>query len=162
MEKRFASLAPGNKVSGYAVKWNDKNFIPELNSNEIFKRGSLSVPEHGAPLFVQHSQDGIPIANSKAGTLKFENTPEGLHFEADLPKSAAAVKEAVSRRDLGGASVGFYSIKEARSADGDRIIEKAELQELSLVATPANRGTELNLRNKKPRRRSLSRLIVGV
>ena len=148
MERRFQNLEKG-KVSGYAIRWNQATHIDELGMPEFFEPNSIEIPECGVPLFFEH-EPRKPLGNSKAGTLKFENKPEGLWFECELPKSCKYEREAVARGDIQGASIAFLTERDAIE-NGQRRVESATLQELSLVTSPAHKNTEVTLRKTRPR-----------
>ena len=161
MERRFTSAESIKKgtISGYAVKWNTPVFVDEIGRLESFKPGSLKIPPEGCPLFFQH-RDDRPLANSKAQTIRFKDDGKGLFFEADLPKSAVFERESIERGDIGGASVGFFATAEDYS-NGDRVIQDAILEELSLVCSPAHTGTEVQLRKtrKGPKKNKWTKLL---
>ena len=135
----------GNTITGIAVPYNSSSVL--LNDRprpyrERFAPGSFpNIGDH-VSLFVGHDHRSLPLARVGAGTLSFEESPEGLRFKATLPESRADVLEAVSRGDIGGVSIGFNSIEDdwqhrSNKMPSDRIVSQASLFELSLVASGA-------------------------
>ena len=160
--KRFSKIE--GKAEGYAVLWNTKAFVPQDGVHETFERGSLKLlPDRAVGLYVQHNERGVPLANSKAGTLKFENRPEGLWFEADIDPDRKDVLSALRRKDLSGVSVHFGLI-DARYDGKTRTIKKALLKELSFVDNPVHQSGGVSLRNKSFPEKKLkwNKLIIGV
>ena len=136
IEKRFNTIAHNEGiVEGYAVKWNKPALIPQLGTKEQFERGSLKAPRP-VTLLSQHD-NSIVLGSTKSKTLELEEDDIGLKFKCQLPASAVATREALSRGDLSGASIGFHCHKDDRSS-GVRKITKADLSEISLVTDPAH------------------------
>ena len=145
LEKRHGGVeftTPKGEVSGYVCRWDTPHFIDELGKKESFKKGCFSWPRNVA-LYAQHAPHRV-LASSKAGTLRLEETQEGLKFKALLPKSALDTREALERGDLCGASAGFYTDEDSHEM-GQRVVEKARLSEISLVHDASHPHTELSL-----------------
>ncbi len=133
----------GNAITGIAVPYNSSSVLLRDRPRpyrERFAPGAF--PEIGdhVSMFVGHDHRSLPLARVGAGTLSFEETPEGLRFRATLPESRADVLEAVKRGDIGGVSIGFNSIEDdwqhrSNKMPSDRTVSKASLFELSLVAS---------------------------
>jgi HK97 family phage prohead protease len=132
---------------------------------EMFAPGSIALGprERDVKLLVGHN-GGLPLANTKHGSLKLRLDQAGLRFYATLGDSTTArdAYEAVSRGDLSGASVGFR-IK----PDGERWTEQAgaarrellaiELFEISLTALPVDALTAVEAHALDVGRRLLAR-----
>lgn len=96
-----------------------------------------------------------PLGSTKANTLRFFDSPEGLRFELELPDTTVGRDFAVliSRGDVQGASLGFRTRGEewrfAKNKDesDERVITDAEVYEVSLTHIPAYEGTTAALRN---------------
>ena len=146
LERRAAPGALKGQVEGYAVYWDRPSEVGGLQ--ESFRRDSLKPSKSGVSLYLQHNGEGLPLATSQAGTLQLEADERGLKFRAQLPDSAAAVKESVLRGDLSGASVAFYDAQDDISG-GKRVIREASLYEISLVDKPAH-VSEVSLRKNSP------------
>ena len=148
IEVRYTTLTQAEtdqRVSGVAVPYEKLSHVLSGHSRkgfrEKFARGSAEVSPDTV-LMMQHDQQGIPLARVGAGTLRFNQSPEGLMFEADLPESRADVREAVARGDLAAASVGFI-LKDGgerwthASTGSVRTVQAAQILEVSLVVSPA-------------------------
>lgn len=87
------------------------------------------------------------MARVGAGTLQFEESPNGLMFRAVLPESREDIREALRRGDLDGSvSIGFVCEDDEwvhGSAASLRTVRSGEIVELSIVsqAAYAARGT---------------------
>ena len=91
---------------------------------------------------VEHS-DGQLLARTKNGSLRLEDSPEGLHFEFDAPTTTLGEDTLVQVREglINGCSFGFICMEENYSYEDNkevRTILEARLLEVSLVlSTPA-------------------------
>ena len=114
-----------------------------------------------------HSMDR-PIGSRRAGTARFEDGPDGLRFEVDLPDEAAQptyLRDFMLARDAGmvspGVSPGFRvppstavpNAEELVPEPGNpgvmiRKINHAVLREVSLVTAAAYEGTEIDVRGE--------------
>ena len=147
MEKRFSDSLSCNEqgiVSGYALFWDKPSFIDKIGKHERFKKGSLKLSRHGVVSLFQHEQ-GRPLGSTKSKTLKIKEDDKGLYFELKLPENEKTVRELVKRGDLQGASVCFSALKSDYST-GQRVIEDAVLDEISLVSRPCHES-EINYRS---------------
>ena len=149
MEKRFRQISSYDdsqgKVSGYALLWNTPAKVSSLGGRlESFDKDSVKFADT-VLLHCQHNEN-LVLGNSRAGTLKLSKDQKGLFFEAVLPKSATATREALSRKDLDGCSIGFKCLEDDLSGN-TRKIKRCLIKEISLVADPVHK-TELNYRNK--------------
>jgi len=151
MEQRFATASYKEGVaSGHALYWDRPSYIPQLGRHESFSPNSFDIPK-SVPVYLQHDRSN-PLANSASGTCKLKQTSSGLEYEISLPKSAIKERELLERGDLQGVSIGFQC-KQQRIENGIRKIDRAILNELSLVCNPSHK-TSLSYRNKgepKPR-----------
>lgn len=140
-----------NSIAGIAVPY-DRYSHPIRNEaprpfRERIMPNALTV-QASTVMHVQHDRTGVPLARVGAGTLRFEEQADGLHFEATLPSTRSDVLEALTRGDLDGSvSIGFMvdddkwtHMKEQSLRD----VTSGRLVELSLVtagAYPGARGT---------------------
>ena len=135
-------------ITGIAVPYNSSSQL--LNDRprpyrEEFRQGSFPHIGDSVALFLQHDHKGLPLARTGAGTMTFTESERGLLFSADLPESRPDILEAVTRGDIAGVSIGFSAISDdwnhrGASMPSTRIVTKAHLYELSLVANPAYPG----------------------
>jgi HK97 family phage prohead protease len=128
------TAVPYNRLSEVLQTGNGRGF------REKFAPGAAKVDDLTV-MYMQHDQQGIPLGRVGAGTLRFREEPDGLKFEADLPESRQDVREAVARRDLIAASVGFILDDDGDSwvhsrSGSVRTVRAARIIEVSLVSVP--------------------------
>ena len=135
----------GNVLEGVAVPFNEYTEIREggVPFREKFNPGSITVPDH-AVLQFSHESGGVPLARAGAGTITFEDTPEGLRFTASIPEARTDIIEALERGDLDGSvSIGFYTVRDRKTPVRKgkvaylREIEEATMDHLAVVERPA-------------------------
>jgi len=135
----------GNTISGIAVPYGSSSVLLRDRPRpyrERFAAGAFPQIDEGVALYVGHDHRSLPLGRVGAGTLSFEESPEGLRFKATLPESRSDVLEAVKRGDLGGVSIGFSPVEDdwthrSGKLPSDRLVTKATLYELSLVSAGA-------------------------
>jgi HK97 family phage prohead protease len=93
-----------------------------------------------------------PLGSTGSGTLKLWDTSIGLNFELIPGRTTAGrdALESIRRGDCKGVSFGFKINKASWKITGKgkvRVIEDAELFELSAVVWPAYKGTTIGTRN---------------
>ena len=146
------AVVDGNTVTGIAVPYNSSSVLLRDRPRpyrERFAPGAFpEIGEHVA-LFIGHDHRSLPLARVGAGTLSFSESDEGLRFTATLPESRSDVLEAVRRGDIGGVSIGFNSDDDEwnhrrGTQPSDRLVKKASLFELSLVAAGAYPGAKFD------------------
>ena len=104
----------------------------------MFRRGSVELLEP-VTLNLQHDPERR-IASTADGTLRVSDGPDALRLEADL-RDGSAELELVRRGALRGLSSEFYAIRETRSAEGLRVIERAAVPAFGLVDRGSYRTT---------------------
>ena len=129
-------------------------------------RFAVEESEREVHLLSGHSYDR-PLASKRRGTLRLEDSDDGLRFEADLPEEAAQpswMRDTVLSLEaglVGGISPGF-SVPPASAVPNAerlipepgnpgvqiRVIREAVLHELSLVTRPAYPATDIDLRGE--------------
>ena len=95
----------------------------------------------------------IPLARVGAGTLRFQETPEGLRFNASLSATRPELIDAIKRGDLPGASIGFRSVSDSwitQATPPIRKVAAAAIVELSLVVSPAFSGATVAAMEANP------------
>ena len=156
IEYRSAKLedvqVEGRTISGVAVPYNSSSQL--LNDRarpyrEQFRQGAFPHIGDNVALYLQHDHKGLPLARTGAGTLSFTESERGLLFEAQLPDSRPDIAEAVARGDVAGVSIGFTALDDdwnhrTSKMPSSRVVNKAHLFELSLVANPAYPGAIIN------------------
>jgi uncharacterized protein len=141
----------GTRIGGYAVVFDQPTRLvgyrpkPE-GFTEVVKPGSLRI----APdlrLLWGHDRNA-PLANLAKGTLNVRIDNKGLFFEADLPESATREREAVARGDADGMSFQFDLLKDNWIKDTRELVDM-QINEISITAFPAYKGTSVQLRSKQ-------------
>ena len=144
MERRATELRAGDgrTLSGLAVPYGVETTFG--GQRERFEIGS-AVSTREAVLNLHHRIDR-PLAR-EPNTLRFESRADGLHMTATLPETAEAndALALVRAGVLSGLSVEFASVRE-RMADGVRVIEKAKIGGLAVVARAAYPTTRVEAR----------------
>lgn len=105
------------------------------NFKEVYERGCFgeSLKQDDPRVLFNHNPDYV-LGRQSAGTARFWEEPDGLHYEADLPDTQAArdLKVLLERGDISGSSAAFYILShrwEQRGSTRVRVIEKAQLVE---------------------------------
>jgi len=131
----------GRTLSGTAMRYGDTS--PDFN--ERFLPGAFA-PVPDVPMRLQHDA-GMEIL--PAGGFVLNDTPRALEVRAELPAGSGPLA-LVRRGALSGWSVGFHARAERREA-GVRVIERAQLVEISLVDSGAYPGATAEVRARSGR-----------
>lgn len=117
---------------------------------ERFEPGSLLV-EPNAYLEYRHNP---MVAVAHGDDFVIEDTPQALMGRATLPNIPAAdlALEEVRSGRITGFSVAFKALEETRDADGIRVIQKAIVPRVGLVAKPSYQGSMVEARSERRRR----------
>lgn len=116
----------GRTLTGSAIPYGEQ----ARDRAEMFRAGSVELLEP-VTLNLQHDPERR-IASTADGTLRVSDGPDVLTLEADLREGSAEL-ELVRRGALTGLSSEFYAIRETRSAEGLRVIERAAVPAFGLV-----------------------------
>lgn len=117
---------------------------------EVVRSGAFTktLSENPDVIFcLNHGWDGVPMARTKAGTLRLSEDSTGLYSEADLDGSRADVYQVQSAMDAGeldAMSFAFYVVRQMWSPDYEqRDIQEVDLDggDTSVVTWPANPAT---------------------
>ena len=164
LEKRYKDhkiRQKENSIEGYVLKWNQEADLGN-GVSERFNPDSIMIDDNAEMLF-NHNPDSL-LGRNKAN-LHFENREDGLYYRLDMLDTSLSsdVKEMIREKVITGASLGFVPEKEHMEGN-TRVIDKANLQELSLVTTPAYESSSAMLRSLKNRLKNLhwGRLILDV
>ena len=100
------------------------------------------------------NHDSNLILGRTPNTLRLSADDHGLHYENDLPETTLGrdVHELVRRGDLRGSSFAFKPTRKKWVRDGDLdvlIIYDLDFYDVSLVTSPAYRGTTASLRSEQ-------------
>jgi HK97 family phage prohead protease len=147
----------GRTLAGYAAVYGQESreiieggrrFIERIAPgafNETLKSGG------DVKLFINHRTDEIPLARTRAGTLKLRSDRNGLAFEAELPETSRAeeLRVALERGDMSGEmSFGFFVVEDSWNKDrSERLVKRASLVEISAVTDAAYPQTSSSLRS---------------
>lgn len=122
---------------------------------ETIARGAAdkSVREQdGVFMFFDH--EGLPLASTKAGSLRLESDNVGLYSAATIDPRSAWSMEIVHRLDSGdldAMSFAFQVLRQEWNEDyTERRILEVKLFDVSVVSFPANPATVVGLRNTEP------------
>lgn len=143
IETSPTTTSDGFRIAGLAVPFNQLSH-PLPDGGRMFRERiepNALTWDDKTVLLTQHAHDGVPLARVGSGTMIFENTPDGVRFEATLPESRADVREALERGDLpGDVSIGFY-VEDDRWTHAKkgsmRTVTAGHIVELSLVVSGA-------------------------
>lgn len=143
--------AVGKKIFGmipYGSESVDLGGFTEVLQPGCF-RGSL---ERGDKImsFWGHD-DRKPLGNSKNGTLKVKDSPEGLRFEITPPDTswAADALASISSGVINTCSFGMRVISDKWEGNNLRTVVDADLLEISPVSMAAYQSTSVSVRSKK-------------
>ena len=124
----------GRTLTGPAIPYSEQ----ARDRPEMFRPGSVELLEP-VTLNLQHDPERR-IASTADGTLRVSDGPDALRLEADLREGSAELA-LVRRGALSGLSSEFYAIRETRSAEGLRVIERAAVPAFGLVDRGSYRTT---------------------
>lgn len=147
-------------IGGYALRYNSPTKIIDLWGDEFleeFAQGAFdeSIQSRVVKALWNH-QISYPLGSTRSQTLRFNEDPEGLNYDVDLPGNTWGndAYESVKRGDVDGSSFGFITKDEKWSVidyEGKmidkRTITRAELIEVSPCTFPAYDSSEINCRS---------------
>jgi len=149
------------RVSGYAAVFGEETNIGGMFT-EVIQRGAFkdAVGRDDVVFLINH--EGLPLARTRSGTLTLREDDHGLYMEATLDASDPDVRSIIpkmKRGDLDKMSFAFIPTRQSwdeKSKMPKRMIEEAELFDVSIVTTPAYSGTEIGLRSLDAHRKATS------
>ena len=159
----------GRTLTGVALRYGQPNERAAPGApagSEMFAPGSVELLEP-VTLNLQHDPQRR-IASTGDGDLRVIDGADALRIEADL-RDGSAELELVRRGALTGLSVEFYAIRQHRSAEGLRVLERAAVPAIGLVDRGSYRtglqlrqaAETLNLESRARSGRSMSAPIPG-
>jgi len=151
--------ADGIKVEGYAAVFNEETEIAGLFREKI-ESGAFSeaIGRDDVVFLINH--EGLPLARTRSGTLTLTEDDRGLKMATTLDPDDPDVRNIagkMKRGDLDKMSFAFLPEVQEWDDSGDlpvRTIKKASLFDVSVVTTPAYKGTEIGLRSLDAFRRA--------
>lgn len=165
MDKEQRSLLPGagvevrkadgqpTKISGYAVKWNQRSNPIFGMFEETFVKGAFTrtLAERSDQIYAAWNHNPAEILGRAPGTLKLEEDEVGLRYEISPPSWADKYVESIERGDVRGSSFIFRAVKqewdESNPAMELRTVTEADLFEVSPVTTPAYPTSSVGIRS---------------
>lgn len=145
------------RVAGYAAVFGEETNIGGMFTEQI-ERGAFkdAIGRDDVVFLINH--DGLPLARTRSGTLTLEEDERGLYMEASLDPTDPDVRSIVpkmKRGDLDKMSFAFVPTRQSWDDSSEmpkRMIEEAQLYDVSIVTTPAYNGTEIGLRSLEQHR----------
>ena len=137
----------GRVLSGVAMTYGTPGRT--YRGTERFEAGAFGQSVNGDLILnLYHDQDR-PLARTNGGGLTIADTAESLSMRAELPNTRDAddALELVRSGVLRGLSVEFHP-EQVRSEKGSRVISRARLVGIGLVARPAYDSTSVQARKK--------------
>jgi HK97 family phage prohead protease len=151
LEVKFSEPSELGEFSGIASVFGEVDLMGDMVAPGAF-RGSLA--EHKSrgrmPLLLWMHDISAPIGR----WLDVRETAEGLAVKGRLILDTIRGREAyalLKERALDGLSIGFRTLKSARTKTG-RILQEVQLEEISLVALPALASARVTSVKSQPRR----------
>ena len=146
------------RVSGYAAVFGEETNIGGMFTEQI-QRGAFkdAIGRDDVVFLINH--EGLPLARTRSGTLTLEEDERGLYIEASLDATDPDVRSIVpkmKRGDLDKMSFAFVPTRQSWDDSSEmpkRMIEEAQLYDVSIVTTPAYNGTEIGLRSLEQHRK---------
>jgi HK97 family phage prohead protease len=140
------------KVAGYAAVFGEETNIGGMFTESI-QRGAFkdAIKRDDVVFLINH--EGLPLARTRSGTLKLSEDERGLYMEAMLDQSDPDVRSIVPKMKRGDLDKMSFAFRPVRQMWDDstpiprRVIQEAQLFDVSIVTTPAYDGTEIGLRS---------------
>ena len=145
------------RVAGYAAVFNEETNIGGMFT-EVIMRGAFTnaIGRDDVVFLINH--EGLPLARTRSGTLTLVEDERGLYMEAMLDQTDPDVRSIVpkmKRGDLDKMSFAFRPVRQKWDDSAKmpkRMIQEAQLFDVSIVTTPAYDGTEIALRSLEKHR----------
>ena len=140
------------RVAGYAAVFDEETDIGGMFT-EVIMRGAFTnaIGRDDVVFLINH--EGLPLARTRSGTLRLVEDERGLYMEAMLDQTDPDVRSIVpkmKRGDLDKMSFAFRPVRQKWDDNAKmpkRMIEEAQLFDVSIVTTPAYDGTSIGLRS---------------
>lgn len=136
----YGIAAPFNKPADIAGLFTER-ILPGAFASTLAKRADV--------LALKDHQSDAVLGRVRSGTLRLQETRDGLEYSLDLPATSLGndILELARRGDLGGISIGFIADSEAWPDKRTRELRAVTLHEISVVsAHPAYNDTTIALR----------------
>ena len=149
MERRYAGAelrAEGRRLIGPAIRYGDTS----PSHRERFEAGALTFG--GPPVYLDYEHDPEKVLAYAGAGLSLEDGPAALMVRADLPSIPVADRalEEVRAGRLRGFSIEFTAEEERRES-GIRVVSKARLHGIGVVARPSYPRSRVEARRRSGR-----------
>ena len=135
--------AEGRRLEGIVLQYEETS----PSHRERFLPGAFSL-DPGTTRWLDYRHDRTRVlAHTEGGGLVLRDSPEALLLEAELPALPLSEKalDEIASGTLSGLSIEFHATQESR--DGEiRVVEKAELAGIGLVASPSYPNSRVETR----------------
>ena len=143
------SESDGNNLvfRGLAARTNH-DYLPWARSQvreRIDGAAFRSIADDNVVMLIEHQ--GLPLASTRAGTLKLEVTERGLEYRAEVPSEdpdGVRLMAKIKSGAVWGSSLTML-IKDQEWAEGRRVIKDAQVFDVSPVGRPANPATTVGV-----------------
>jgi HK97 family phage prohead protease len=167
------------RVSGIAARYNNPTVVQQgrIAFREVLVPGAFRkavYAKQDTAFLINHDANKL-LGRVSSGTLRLQDTSEGLSFECDFPDTQAArdAYASIQRGDMHGCSFGFGSEPDdstwvtERGADGKatalrKIHNVSALNDVSAVTFPAYPNTSVNARSQEFENRSSIVIPAGL
>ena len=145
LERFYAGLevrAEGRRLLGPAIRYGETS----PSHRERFEAGAFNLAD-GRTRWLDVGHDPERVIAYTGGGLKLRDTSQALEVAATLPKIPAADRalQAVHDGKLRGFSIEFHA-REERTESGIRVVSRADLAGVGLVAHPSYEGSTAEVR----------------
>lgn len=156
IELRAAGDSKSPRLTGYAAVFDspsqDLGGFTEIVKHGAFTRSLGSLP-HSDPLALVAHLPHLVLGRRSADTLRLAEDQRGLHFDIDVPDTAAArdLMVSIKRGDIRGASFAFSVPKggDSWNVHGTNVVRElrdVDLHEITITASPAYLDTSVAMR----------------
>lgn len=120
---------------------------------EVVRPGAFAKTIRESDIRLLFDHEGMPLARTKAGTLRLVEDLVGLRVEAEIDlrsPHAQALATALERGDVDQMSIGFETIQQRWTETADSLLRElleVRLFDVSVVTFPANEATSVGLRS---------------
>lgn len=154
MERRAAHLsiradAAGRRLRGLAARFGSEARIGSIVETIAPGAFAATLGDGGDVLALVDHDPSRLLARTRSGTLRLQESAEGLEFEIDLPETQLGrdTLALAERGDLGGMSFGFV-VREDDRDGARRVLRSVDLKEISVVHSwPAYPETTVQARS---------------
>ena len=149
-ERRYSGVevrAEGRRLTGPAIRYGDTS----PTHREKFAPGAFNLDNQTRWLDVRHDRERV-IAWTNGGGLELIDGPQALEVRATLPEIPLADRalDDIKAGRLTGLSIEFNT-REERNENGIRIVTRADLSGIGIVAAPSYEKSQVEIRARSGR-----------